>query len=105
MKGRIIIIPVDPRTPASSKELAGAPRLEELREGVGGDIETVPFFTTYKGEIAVAFCNEHGKLDGLPVNRRATALWYAQEPRFIGRDHLVGPVVIVTGDRALMRRL
>jgi len=104
MKGVLTIIPVG-NAAVSSKELAAAPRLEDLQGGVGGDIEVVPLFTKYKGRPCVAFCNEEGKLNGLPVNQVATAFWYAQEPRFIGRDILVGPVVIITGDRELMREL
>lgn len=101
MRGVLTIIPVGDAA-VSSKELAAAPRLEELQGGVGGDIETVPYFTRYQGEPCVAFCNEAGKLDGLPVNRRATILWHGQRPI---NDYLVGPIVIVTGDKALMRAL
>ena len=32
MKGRLTIVPVDPRAPVSSQELAGAPRLAALRK-------------------------------------------------------------------------
>jgi hypothetical protein len=78
---------------------------------VGGYIEMVPGFTHYEGEPCVAFCDEDGKSKCLPVNMRATDLWY----RSVGgpvfdtydgpQDYLVGPVVIITGDRALMRKL
>ena len=107
MKGRLTIVPVDPRAPVSSKELAGVPRLEALQKAIGGDIEVVPFFARYKGKRCVAFCDEHGKLDGLPVNQRATKLWYDQTPLgpYIHPDVLVGPVVIITGDRALLEAL
>jgi hypothetical protein len=105
MRGVLIIIPVGDAA-VTRKELAAAPRLEELSAGIGGGyIETVPYFTKYKGRPCVAFCDEEGKLHGLPVNQRATALWYALEPRFIGRDILVGPIVIVSGDRALLDSL
>jgi hypothetical protein len=107
MKGRLTIVPVDPTAPVSSKELAGVPRLEALKAGIGGGyIEVVPYFTRYRGERCVAFCDEDGKLHGLPVNRVATALWYAQltEPLAL-RDYLVGPIVIVTGDRELLEEL
>ena len=109
MRGILTIIPVGDAA-VSSKELTAAPRLEELQSGVGGDIEVVPHFTRYhsdpgygpyKGEPCVAFCNEEGKLWSLPINFRATALWHAQELQFIGRDVLVGPVVIVTGEEVL----
>lgn len=105
MKGALTIIPAGSGA-VSSKELAAPPALEDLQAGIGGGyIEVVPYFDHYEGRPCVAFCNENGKLDGMPVNERATALWYAMEPRFMGRDHLVGPIVIITGDRALMRSL
>ena len=103
MKGALTIIPVSGAV--SSKELAAPPALADLQGGVGGNIEIVPYFTRYEDKPAVAFCNEEGKLHGLPVNQRATKLWYAQELRFMGRDILVGPIVIVTGDRVLMDKL
>jgi hypothetical protein len=102
MKGALTIIPVGTAA-VTRKELTAAPRLEDLQSGVGGDIETVPHFNRYQGEPCVAFCNEAGKLDGLPVNHRATAHWYAIAGRVA--DVLVGPVVIVTGDKQLMRKL
>ena len=104
MRGVLTIIPVSDAA-VSSEELAAAPRLPELQAGVGGDIELVPYFTRYQGKPCVAFCNELGKLHGLPINERATILWHALEPRFMGRDYLVGPIVIVTGDKQLMRDL
>lgn len=103
MRGLLTIIPVSGAV--SSKELAALPALEELQRGVGGDIELVPYFTKYEGKPCVAFCDEDGKHKGMPINQRATALWYEMEPRFMGRDVLVGPIVIVTGDKALMREL
>jgi hypothetical protein len=102
VRGVLTIIPVG-NGAVSSKELAAPPALKDLQGGVGGDIEIVPYFTRYEGKPCVAFCNEHGKLHlGLPVNRRATILWHGQ--RAIN-DYLVGPVVIVTGDKQLMREL
>jgi hypothetical protein len=104
MRGLLTIIQVGGAV--SSQELTAPPALEALQGGVGGDIEIVPYFTRYDGKPCVAFCNEHGKLHlNLRVNSRASALWYAQEPRFLGRDILVGPIVIVTGDKQLMREL
>lgn len=104
MRGVLTIIPVSGAV--SSKELAAPPALQDLQAGVGGDIELVPYFTRYQGKPCVAFCNEHGKLHlALPLNVAATQAWYMQEPRFMGRDHLVGPIVIITGDRELMEEL
>lgn len=103
MRGLLTIIPVSGAV--SSKELAAPPALQDLQGGVGGYIQLVPYFTRYEGQPCVAFCDEDGKRKGLPINQRATELWTELEPRFIRRDVLVGPVVIVTGDKALMREL
>lgn len=76
-------------------------KLEELQAAVGGFIETVPNFETYLGKKAIAFCNEEGKIDGLPINEQATRFWrYAAPAGFA--DVLVGDVVILTGDDEFM---
>src|SRR5262249_42630926 len=84
------------------------PSLEFLRDAVGGDLELVPFFSTYQDRACIAFCNEHGKLQGLPVNEAANVLWraYRVPPPFtIDGDYLVGPVVVLIGDFEFMRAL
>jgi hypothetical protein len=103
VRGLLTIIPVSGAV--SSKELAAPPALKALQAGVGGYIQLVPYFLCYEGEPCIAFCDEEGKLNGLPVNERATALWHMLEPRFIRQDVLVGPIVIITGDQELMRAL
>ena len=101
MKGRLTIIPVTGAV--SSQELAAPPHLETLQGGVGGDIELVPGLTKFGGKPCIAFCDEDGKRKNLPVNALATELWYAQVgDRY---DWLVGPIVIVTGDAALMEEM
>jgi len=82
----------------SSQELTAPPALADLRAGIGGGyIELVPYFSKYGRWRCVAFCEEDGKLKGLPINDHATALWHAQVAALRGRDVLVGPVVIVSG--------
>jgi hypothetical protein len=103
VRGVLTIIQVDGAV--SSEELAAPPALEDLQGGVGGYIELVPYFTKYKGRPCVAFCDEDGKRKGLPVNQRATSLWHALVAALRGRDVLVGPIVIITGDRELMEEL
>lgn len=74
-----------------------SPALDALQKAVGGYIETVPLFTRYEGRPCAAYCNEDGKVNGLPANKAATALWAAQ-PQTKGQplgDFLVGDVVIV----------
>jgi len=62
----------------------GRPRLVHLQRAVRGYIEAVPHDGPF-----TAYCNEEGKLDGLPPNIPAT--------RFLGLTHdiLVGPVVLI----------
>jgi hypothetical protein len=91
------------------------PDLAFLQTAVGGYIEAVPLFTSIlnlDGNVqwAVAYCNEKGKLNQLPVNVTATTLWqhaqYRDSPagRARIRDHLCGDVVVVTGDDEFMHR-
>lgn len=82
-----------------------APELAVLQGAVVGYIETVPFFTTYEYEgrmwPCVAYCNEEGKLDGLPVNVEATILWEGACAREgVGRidDVLVGSIIVIFGE-------
>lgn len=68
------------------------PEYTWLRSQVEGYIETVPYFTKYKGRTrGTAYCNEEGWLKGMPINSPATWAWKAQ---FSGGSLLVGPVVI-----------
>jgi hypothetical protein len=95
-----------------------APTLDELQAAVGGDIEKVPGFGSigYGGTVldCVALCNEHGKLNRLPVNQSATIAW-EEAVRRRGKTlrnsdgeftkYLVGPVIVLFGDRAFMGSL
>lgn len=82
------------------EEIHGSCPLEKLQRAVGGYIETVERWTEYEGHRAVVFCNEDGKLDGLPVNELATRLWHEAYPD--AGDTLVGDVVVATGDNEFM---
>ena len=65
----------------------------------GGWLEVIPHFEQYGARPCVAFCDEEGKLKGLPLNPKATYAWYtclAPEP--FRPDQLHGPIVIVTAD-------
>lgn len=65
----------------------------------GAYLEVVPNFDKYGNAPCVAFCDEEGKLKGLPLNPKATYLWYAcLAPQPFVVDHLHGPIVIVTAD-------
>lgn len=84
-----------------------------INKAVGGHIEVVPQFERIKigGEWrgCVAFCNEDGKLRALPTNGMATSLWATALDmpleKLMRRDVLVGPVVILFGDKAFLDSL
>jgi len=70
--------------------------LQTLQSTVGGYIEAVYTLHDEGGSPTATFwCNEEGKIQGLDINRRATALWYALSGGPTG-DYLSG-TVIVTG--------
>jgi hypothetical protein len=73
---------------------------DAIKAGLGGALpERVPGFTQYGNAPCVAFCDCVGKLKGLPLNPKATYLWYAcLAPQPFVVDHLHGPIVIVTAD-------
>lgn len=84
--------------------------LEWHQGHVGGYIEAIPGFDSVQlGGLVhrcVAFCNETGKLDGLPINVEATQAWadaLGGPPRMT--DVLVGPVLVIWGDQELMDEL
>lgn len=60
--------------------------LEELQARVGGWIEAAPVFNSRLS----MYCNEEGKIDGLPLNLRASMLL---DPN--ARDVIAGDVVVV----------
>lgn len=60
--------------------------LEEMQGYVGGYIEIVGL---NDGRLLVV--NEEGKLDGLPINRGATAIWEANHGR---TDIIVGDALV-----------
>lgn len=62
--------------------------LEYLQGQVEGYIEAVR-----PGDITI-YINEEGKLKGLPINTRATELWWELDERFRGYDVLCGNVVV-----------
>lgn len=102
MEGKMTIIKADGTIDETN--LVTTPSLDTMQAAVEGYIELVPWFDTYEGEPCVAFCNEEGKLNDLPVNATATEAWHYS----IGRPHtdvLVGDVVIFTGDQAFMASL
>jgi hypothetical protein len=78
--------------------------LDYLRRAVGGSIETVPYFARYDGKPCIAYCNEEGKIKGMPVNRTAQMLWMAQTS-IANHDVLVGNIVVAFGDDEFMEAM
>lgn len=102
MEGELTIIKTDGFV--LSRKLLSPPTYQELNKAVGGYLETVPLWETFRGKPCVVFCNEEGKIHNLPFNSVATVLWY----QAIGQTHddvLVGDVVVITGDEELMAEL
>jgi hypothetical protein len=93
--GTIIVIPADMALPVRSWEADEQPALQDLQDMVGGYIEAVPLWERHLDRPCVVWCNEEGKLDGLPGNERATAMWWEALGGGIFNDHLVGDIVIV----------
>jgi hypothetical protein len=98
MKGQMHIIAADGEI--SVTPLTGPPGLKALQKAVGGLIEIMPGVIKYNGKPCVAFCNENGKLAGLPFNETATKLMSKAFQRY---DIIVGDVVIITGDAGVRK--
>lgn len=115
MRGFMIIIqPEDGRLPLP-QECTEPPSLLTLQTAVLGDIEHVATFNVLKvGERfvpCIVFVNEDGKRNQMPVNAVATLLWSEavkltggnlQSDTGVFKDLLVGPAVILYGDREFL---
>lgn len=90
---KVIVIPPEGR----AEERVISQDLRNLQGIVGGYIEAVNTMYDVAGvPQAIFWCNEEGKLKGLPLNRRATALWYTIEGGPTG-DHFCGTVILSGG--------
>lgn len=78
-------------------EFESDPGLDALQQAVGGYIERVPYFNTYKGRDCDVVCDEEGKLVGKDFNHAATAAWWEAAPIMRGQDHLVGDIAVIYG--------
>jgi|TARA_Y100000034_G_C6711785_1_gene314454 hypothetical protein len=74
------------------------PTLELLQKLVDGNIE----IAYDDGELQM-ICNEEGKMQSLPLNYGATAIWeeklrkFYSNPAYVMKDILVGNIVICSG--------
>jgi hypothetical protein len=106
VKGKMYVI-----TPDGEISEAGyyntVPPLKELRQAVGGSIESVPYWTEWNGQPCWAICNTDGKdpHNYQNPNPLATGMWYMVAPQMEGVDYLHGPVAILTGDDEWMEKL
>jgi hypothetical protein len=90
----------------TEKELDHVPDYKELNDALdGGHIEVIPRFNRFRGELCYAFCDEEGKLKGLPFNATATKLWERCWEYAGTLDHLVGPIVIIVGSPDFLSKL
>ena len=83
-----VIIPADEALAISQCEFND---LRDYQMAVGGLIEAIDL----DDPSMTFFANEEGKLIGLPVNRRATMLWWLHNPATYGYDVLAGDAVLV----------
>ena len=88
-----IVIPHETNRALQKVEFEG---LTDYQTAVGSYIETVKM----DGHELVIVADEDGKVKQLPINRRATCLWWLLNPVEIGGDFLVGDVVILGAGRA-----
>ncbi len=85
-----IVVPADPEQPARLEQL-GKNNLDAYRRLVGGNIEVV----SLERPPASLYFNEEGKFTGLSLNLRATALLWAHNSAFRGRDNILGDAFIL----------
>ncbi|WP_206745276.1 DUF3846 domain-containing protein [Frankia sp. KB5] len=85
-----IVIPADIGLPLRQVQLDTAD-LSAYQDLVGGYIEAIELFRPK----ASMYINDHGKIDGLPVNHRATALAAVHNSDFRGRDFVAGDAFVV----------
>lgn len=74
------IITIHPSGRTEMRLAKKTPNYRDLQRAVGGSIETVPHLhrLTHDGRRytrGTAYVSETGKLNGLPLNRLATAVW------------------------------
>lgn len=83
-----IVIPHETNIQVFAHEFTG---LTSYQTAVGGYIEPVQI----EHPPMTIFANEEGKMQRLPVNRRATCLWWLLSPSARGQDVLVGDIALV----------
>lgn len=85
-----IVIPVDPGQPIRLQQLDPTD-LDAYQQIIGGNLQII----SLDRPPAAMYLNEEGKLSGMRVNHRATALAWVHNSDFRGTDVIVGPTLIV----------
>ena len=91
---------IHPNGTAASGVRSISTSLANLQKHVGGYLEPVYGYREADGSLlnwptATISVNELGKLQELPLNLMATALWWALDPQSAGRNFLVGTAVVL----------
>jgi hypothetical protein len=76
-------------TPVTPADASKGLSLDEMHECVNGFIEVV-----YLTQPEVLVINDTGKLEGMPINVRATLLYWAANPMAAGVDPICGPALL-----------
>lgn len=84
-----ILIPADPN---ALPRLTHFRRLEDYQRAVDGRIEAIPLPRPLGLTI---LANEEGRLHQLPLNQRATRLWWFWVPRLWQKTVLVGDILVL----------
>ena len=99
------MIVIQPSGDMSARTYTAPPPLKDLREAVGGPIESVPGWVMMGGKPCWTICNEEGKIEGLPFNAFAQHLWGRVASEYAHLDTLCGSVAILAGDEEFMDAL
>jgi hypothetical protein len=83
-----IFIPADDAQPLEVREFNGLP---DYQAAVTGWIEAIDLDTLN----ATFFTNYEAKIIGLPINRRATLMWWLDSPHIRHRDTIGGNVCLI----------
>lgn len=92
VQGKVKVVKISPEGRRTFEQVRC--NLDYLNKAVGGHIEAV------SGRDWTCYCNEEGKLMGLPINLHATLLLAEWGVQLLPHDVLVGTVVLVGNGEA-----
>lgn len=102
-KTKTILVRIDPNGMITQYFLSHKWQLEEAQKEIGGYIERLPHFNSYRGCKCSAYVDEDGIRKDLPFNLRATRLWEEQLGSFPHYPVTVlGPMlIIISGEKGV----